>query len=123
MQKAVSKGCRRSSAAACGPALKIFATISEVVFLEIFSGTGRLGKAVSRELSIPVLLWDITIGDEYDLRNFSNRQKIVGWMRARRIAGGHLGTPCQSFSRARDNPPGPPPLCSNEHVLIRASRA
>ena len=33
------------------------------------------------------------------------------------MRAGHLGTPCNSFSRARDHPPGPPPLRSNDRPL------
>ena len=74
-------------------------------------------KTVSRNLNMHVLLWDISLGANYDLRKRSNRTLISGWLRSRRIVGGHLGAPCNSFSRARDHPPGPPPLRSNLHVL------
>ena len=33
------------------------------------------------------------------------------------LAGFHLGTPCHSFTRARDMPPGPPPLRSDAQLL------
>ena len=99
------------------PALKPPRPLQDIVFLELFSGTGRLGKAIGRCNNVPVLLWDITYGSEYDLRYPSNRRLIAGWMRAGKICGGHLGTPCNTFTRARDHPPGPPPLRSNEHVL------
>lgn len=66
---------------------------------------------------MPTLLWDILLGPQYDLRDPANRNKIVGWLRCGRIVGGHLGTPCGTFTRARDHPPGPPPLRSNVHVL------
>ena len=66
---------------------------------------------------MPVLLWDIHYGPDYDLRSLAKRQLIAGWMRSGFICGGHLGTPCNSITRARDNPPGPPPLRSNLHVL------
>ena len=64
----------------------------------------------------PVLLWDISYGPDYDLRQLRAQHKIVGWMRAGKIRGGHLG-PCHSFTRARDHPPGPPPLRSNNQPL------
>ena len=101
----------------CRPALEVGRSLPEVVFLELFSGCGRLGKCFSRVCNRHVLLWDISMGSNYDLRKLHNRHKIMGWMRAGRVCGGHLGTPCNSFSRARDNPPGPPPLRSNECVL------
>lgn len=87
------------------------------VFLEIFSGCGILGKTIARDNNWPVLLWDWTLGANYDLRRRENRWKIIGWFRAGFIRGSHLGTPCNTFSRARDRPPGPPPLRSDTHVL------
>ena len=87
------------------------------VFLEIFSGGGRLGKAIARTTGWPVLLWDIKLGDEYDLTQLANQQKILGWMRSGNIRGGHAGTPCNNFSRARDRPRGPPPLRSDQQPL------
>lgn len=87
------------------------------VFLEIFSGCGRLGRAISRDNNWPVLLWDICMGEKYDLRSQQNRMLILGWIRAGFILGGHCGTPCNSFSRARDRRPGPPPLRSDTMVM------
>lgn len=51
------------------------------VFLEIFSGSGRLGRAVGQATGWVVLLWDITVGAEYDVRNVGNRGKISEWIR------------------------------------------
>ena len=64
-----------------------------------------------------MLLWDWTLGPNYDLRRLENRWKLLGWLRAGLVRGGHLGTPRATFSRARDRPPGPLPLRSDEHVL------
>lgn len=86
-------------------------------FLEIFSGTGNLGRAVARVTGWMVLLWDICLGAEYDLRSPQKRRMILDWIRSGVILGIHLGTPCHSFTRARDVPPGPPPLRSNECPL------
>ncbi len=113
----VSASRKRHWSHPCGPALKPQFSLHEEVFIEIFCGCGRLGKAVARECNLPVLLWDVNFGPQYDLLVPSNRRLIVGWLRSRRIKAGHLGVPCNSFTRARDNPPGPPPLRSNEHVL------
>lgn len=87
------------------------------VFLEIFSGTGRLGTSVHRVTSWPVLLWDITLGEAYDLTKRVNQQRILHWLMSGKVRGGHLGTPCNSFSRARDQPGGPPPLRSDLRPL------
>jgi len=82
------------------------------VFLEVFSGSGRLSSAVA-DRGMPTLLWDITLGEEYDLLRVKNRALILGWLKSRQVCAVHLGTPCQSFSRARDIPGGPPPLRSD----------
>lgn len=82
------------------------------VFLEIFSGCGRLGRGIGQYNSICVLLWDITLGQEYGLLLPSKQHRIAEWLRCGWIEGFHLGTPCEGCSRARDVPPGPPPLRS-----------
>ena len=46
-----------------------------------------------------------------------NRRKIAEWIRCGYVLGFHLGTPCESFSRARDVPPGPPLIRSNSQPL------
>ena len=46
-----------------------------------------------------------------------NQWKILEWICCGAIAAGHLGTPCNSFSRARDQPGGPPPLRSDSKPL------
>ena len=99
------------------PALSPTKVLVVAVFLEIFSGSGRLGKKVAQVTGWPTLLWDIELGEQYDLLVFSNRLKIRQWMKAGWIRGFHLGTPCESFTRARDIPPGPPPLRSDQQPL------
>ena len=83
------------------------------VYIEIFSGCGRLASAVSLITGWSVLVWDILLGENYDLRLPSNRHKLGEWVRCGMVFGFHLGTPCESFTRARDVPPGPPPLRSD----------
>ena len=60
------------------------------------------------ELGWPVLFRDITLGCDYDydLTKRANQHKIFN--------SGHLGTPCNSFSRARDMPGGPPALLRSD---------
>lgn len=79
-----------------------------------FSGCGRLGKSVHRVCGWPVLLWDITYGPEYDLTCRQNQKKILRWIQTGQVRAGHLGTPRNSFSRARDQLGGPPPLRSDK---------
>ena len=100
----------RSQAAsrqACCPALSFGKALPLRFFLDFFSGSGRWGRCIARDNNVPVLLWDIHYGPDYDLRALAKRQFHLR---------GHLGTPCNSIA-ARDNPPGPPPLRSNLHVL------
>ena len=47
----------------------------------------------------------------------SERRRLLGWVLSGHVVAVWLGTPCTSFSRARDRPGGPPRLRSNEHVL------
>ena len=110
---------RKSVAIAAQAALKctVSPSLQCPVFLEIFSGCGRLGSTIAKDNGWPTLLWDIELGPEYDLRKQQNRQLLLGWLRAGFVRGGHLGTPCNSFSRARDRAPGPPPLRSDQHVM------
>ena len=60
---------------------------------------------------------DIVFGASYDLRSKRNQRKILGWIRSGLVKAVHLGTPCNSFSRARDRRPGPPPLRSDQQPL------
>eukprot|EP00959_Pyramimonas_sp_CCMP1952_P394197 8259759-Pyramimonas_sp.AAC.1 len=55
-----------------------------------------------------VLAWDIKHGPLFELRDVSRQRLIRGWIQAGLILGVHLGTPCGSWSRARDIQPGPP---------------
>ena len=113
----VHKGSRQPTFKTPQPALNVHRALKGQVFLEIFSGSGRLGRAVMKHCSLPVLLWDVTYGIEYDLCVRKNQWKIIEWIRCGAIAAGHLGTPCNSFSRARDQPGGPPPLRSDSKPL------
>ncbi len=50
-----------------------------------------------------------------DLLSPSVQSRIRGWIRSGLICAVWMGTPCNSFSRARDRPGGPPPLRSDDH--------
>lgn len=84
------------------------------VVLELFCGTARFARAM--ESHRPVMRWDILFGDNYDLRSRANQELVLGWLRAGWLAAVWLGTPCQSFSRARNQPGGPPALRNKSHV-------
>ena len=78
------------------------------VVLELFAGTGRFSAAMSSHR--PVLLWDILMGEAYDLTQRSRQLLVLGWIRSGAVAAVWMGTPCNSFSRARNQPGGPPAL-------------
>lgn len=56
------KGRRKTARKVAWPALDPTCPPSVKVFLEIFSGSGRLGRAVGQATGWVVLLWDITLG-------------------------------------------------------------
>ena len=58
-------------------------------------------------------MWDINLGSEYDLQSSAKRRMIGEWINCGWVIGLHLGTPCDSFTRTHDVPPGPPPLRSH----------
>ncbi|CAK0824773.1 unnamed protein product, partial [Prorocentrum cordatum] len=70
------------------PALSCERSMASIVrfFLEVFSGSGRLGQAVARE-GVDVLLWDVELGADYDLRLARNRSLIRGWIRSGIVIG------------------------------------
>ena len=96
------------------------------IFLEIFSGCGRLAAEL-RKLGYLVLERDVLRGPSWDLTLRCNQRLIRGWIAAGHVWGAHLGTPCSTWSRARDRGPirdpdrprpGPPSrLRSDEHLL------
>ena len=83
----------------------------------LISGCGRLAQSVATICGWTVLVWDISLGAAYDLRAASKRRLIGEWVRCGWVLGFHLGTPSDSFARARDIRPGPPPLRSDEMPL------
>ena len=115
--KEVHRSTRRSRCCLPQPALGRYRSLQQPVFLDIFSVSGRLGSSVAAQCGWFTLLWDITLGEDYDLTRFENQRKIFGWMQSGFFRAGHLGTPCNSMSRARDQPGGPPPLRSDQHPL------
>ena len=88
-------------------------------FLEIFSGTARLTSSV-RALGIPCLPpIDITVCSEvpsaFDVLDCENWSFIMKLIASGAIKFIHFGAPCNSFSAARKEDGGPPPLRSEEH--------
>eukprot|EP00438_Fugacium_kawagutii_P018254 Skav220446 [mRNA] locus=scaffold254:128743:132882:- [translate_table: standard] len=115
--RAGNMGKRKHRAGFLQPAPATAYSLTTPCFLEIFSGSGHLAKAVQQVTSWDCFTWDILHGSEYDLRSKKKRNRILGWIKSGKIQGVHLGTPCSSFSRARDRRPGPPPLRSDQQPL------
>ena len=85
------------------------------VFIEFFSGSARLAGAV-RQAGWLAMRWDIMDGPDFDLTRPRIQAQVRGWLRARLIKAFHMGFPCESWSRARDIPNGPPRLRSRDEI-------
>ena len=70
------------------------------VFLHIFSGSGGLSQAMAAH-GIGVVNVDTAIHPSLDLLDDRIFQLLVGWISTGKVAGIWVGTPCNSFSRAR----------------------
>ena len=73
------------------------------LFLEIFSGTGRLSQAV--EMSGVSILepLDYLLGKHADLRRRSTQELVIHWIKMSKIGFIHLGIPSSIWSQARRN--------------------
>jgi hypothetical protein len=84
-------------------------------FVEVFSGCGKLSKAMIRK-GIASEAWDICLGEDFNLLRPKNVKRLVKSIQQSGICGVHLGTPCTTLSMARRPGDGPPPLRSAEHL-------
>ena len=75
------------------------------IFLEVFCGDGNLSVAL-RKRRCTVFSIDIRRGPHHDLRVAEVFNTVRGWLQAKLVWGTWLGTPCNSFSKARRAPPG-----------------
>ena len=88
--------------------------------MELFSGTGHLSKRWRRQYpqhSIPVFEWDVAFGPQFDVTLKQNQKFLRGLVAARKLAWVWMGTPCTSWSRARNIPGGPPPLRDSQSLM------
>lgn len=46
-------------------------------------------------------MWDIRLGEEYDLRQPLIVRRLIGWLKAGLVSGLFLAPPCSTFSQAR----------------------
>ena len=90
------------------------------VFVEVFSGKAGFTKALRKRgwLALPPI--DVVVeGDVLapaDILDPSLLAKLKNWVRSGVVRLVHFGTPCTTFSRARRDDGGPPPIRSPEHL-------
>ena len=86
------------------------------LFLDIFSGCGRLSEYFRRRGWVAIE-WDIRLGGSYDVLVPANAARLMSLVG--RADWVHLGTPCTSFSTARRGRLGSPggPLRSKLHPM------
>ena len=109
--------CRKAASKYHGSLRRLLKEPRRSIFLELFSGSGRVSKALkARHVSrLSVCEIDIKLDPLHDLCKKSLQSFILWLIHCDKIAGVWLGTPCTSWSRARRNDGrGPPPLRSNE---------
>ena len=90
------------------------------MILEIFSGSGRWSSALRRRArrhGCGVFEWDLRWHPGNDLTQRRCQQLIRGWINNGLISAIWLGTPCSSWSRARDRPGGPRQLRSDTCIM------
>ena len=62
------------------------------------------------------MCWDILKGPDFDLTLPKVQNMLIGWLCGGAIRAFHMGFPCSSWSRARDQPNGPPRLRSLDYI-------
>ena len=70
------------------------------VFVEIFSGVGRLTSAV-QNVGVPGEAFDILDDPSFDMTDEGFLDKIQSYIRSGRLKYIHFGMPCETFSPAR----------------------
>ena len=89
--------------------------------VEIFAGKARLTRAVRRRGKFAVLP-PIEVDQSEEVPNPADllrpdvRRKLEAWLRAGVVQWVHFGTPCTSFSIARKDDGGPPPVRDAEQL-------
>ena len=82
------------------------------VYLELFSGSGKLAKHLRKVSGYEAIEFDVQQGEEFDLTRRAVVQVVLGWLRSRVVRGVWAGFPCTTWSTARW-----PPLRSRLHLL------
>ena len=83
------------------------------IVVELFCGSGHFARAMEEHR--PVLRWDILMGPDYDLTKHAVQILFFGWLRAGWVCAVWMGTPCNSFSMARNQHGGRPALRDKDH--------
>ena len=78
-------------------------------FLEIFSGSAHLSKAMVQQ-GFRCAAWDIEYNSRCNVLDKEVLCHLLRFLRGRKVALVWFGMPCQSWSRARRFDGGPPPL-------------
>ncbi len=89
------------------------------IALEIFSGSGHFSKALRKHLGafVNVVELDYIHGPQFDLTKRSLQQFVLRLIRKRWVVAVWLGTPCNTWSRARrGGGTGPGPIRDNNHL-------
>lgn len=85
--------------------------------VELFAGSGRFARSWRAHSQWPIIEMDSKWGDRYDLTRPKLQKLVRGWIMSSRVVAVWMGTPCSSFSRAREQPGGPPALRGPRHPL------
>ena len=93
------------------------------VGLELFSGSGNFSKAWRDKLGLPIMECVFLHNDMHDLTKVKLQKLVRGWILSGIVVGVWLGTPCGSFSRARERPGGGLLHCAamNSHSVYLTS--
>ena len=107
------------------------ATTTEGIFLDSFSGSGGVARAVRLE-GFKAVEWDRKFGEAFDLTKKKHVRRIKQMIRDGEVIGACLAPPCASFSIARDrtlmirdksHPWGLPDLPAHEQLKVSEGNA
>ena len=110
-----ARGCPQRAVQAFLAALNTRSLQIRVV-LELFAGSCRWARAVG-QLGFYVIAIDTRFGESNNLLSRKVQNSVLGWIQADLIHFILGGFPCQSLSRARNRPGGPPALRNGDNVL------
>ena len=78
-----------------------FESQTKTCFLELFSGTGHLSKAVRKQIVRTLPDFEVAKGEHFNLLDPLVQNFVLGLIKGRHVWMVHLGTPCIAWSRAR----------------------